>query len=56
MASAIEVVSEAQCEAVAEIALNASVRLLRVGVDEILCLRIAEGLEAERQERRMGFR
>ena len=35
----------------AQIALDAEVSLLRVGVDEVLGLRIAEGLEAQRQER-----
>ena len=57
MASAIEVVGEAERESLAEIALDGDVRLLRVGVDEILGLRIAEGLEAQRQERgRSRFR
>ncbi len=51
VASAVEVVGEAEGESVAEIVLDAEVRLLRVGVDEILRLRISEGLEGERQER-----
>ena len=50
MASAVEVVCQAESIAVAEIALDGEVRLLRVGVNEILGLRITEGLEAERQE------
>ena len=34
----------------AEIALEGEIRLLRVRIHKVLCLRIAEGLEAERQE------
>ena len=52
MTSAIEVVGEIQSEAAAEVALDAEVRLLRVRVNEILRLRIAKGLEAQRQESR----
>ena len=52
MTSAIEVVGEAESEAATQIALDGEVRLLRVRVNEILRLRIAEGLEAERQESR----
>ena len=52
MPSAIEVIGETQSEAVAQIALQGEVRLLRVGVDKVLRLRIAKGLESQRQERR----
>ena len=50
VAPAVEVVGQTESEAVAKIALDGEVGLLRVGVHEILSLRIAEGLEAERQE------
>ena len=50
MTSAIEVVSDVQGKAAAEITLNAEIGLLSVGVYEILSLRIAERLEAQRQE------
>ncbi len=50
MASAIEVVGETEGEAAAQVAFQREVRLLRVGVHEILGLRIAEGLEGQRQE------
>ena len=50
--SAIEVVGEAESESSAKIALDGEVRLLRVGVDEVLRLRVAEGLKTQRQERR----
>ena len=46
MTSAVEVVGKAKSEAVTEIAFDRDVRLLRIGVDEVLGLRIAEGLEA----------
>ena len=52
MASAIEVVSQVEGEAVAQILLDAEVGLLRVGVNEILGLWIAEGLKGQRQEGR----
>src|ERR1035438_3376292 len=51
---AVEVVTNAQCEAVAEIAFDGQVRLLGVRIDEILGLRITERLEGQRQERRGG--
>ncbi len=51
MASAVKVVSQTKCEAVAQIALYAEIRLLRIRVDKILRLRIAKWLEAQRQER-----
>ena len=50
MASAVEVVSQAESEAAAEILLQGQVRLLRVGVNKILRLRIAEGLKCQRQK------
>ena len=53
MASAIEVVGKTQSEAAAEIAFHGDVCLLRVCVDEVLGLRIAEGLKGERQEGRI---
>ena len=51
MTSAVEVVSEAECESVAQIALNTDIGLLRVRIHKILTLRIAEGLKSKRQER-----
>ena len=51
MTSAIEVVSDVQGKAAAEITLNAEIGLLSVGVYEILSLRIAERLEPERKTR-----
>ena len=46
VAAAVEVVSQTEGEATAEVALDGQVRLLRVGIDEVLGLRIPEGLEA----------
>ncbi len=51
MTSAVEVVGEAECESVAQIALNTDIGLLRVRIHEILPLRIAKGLKSKRQER-----
>ena len=53
VASAVEVIGETQCVSIAEIALDAQVRLLRIRVDEVLRLRIAEGLESEAGRRWM---
>ncbi len=52
MASAIEVVGQIESIAVAQIALDAEIGLLRIRVDKILRLRITKRLKAERQERR----
>src|SRR6185312_2182390 len=49
MASAIEVVGDVDCVTVPEFALHAKICLLRVRVNEILGLRISEGLECNRQ-------
>ena len=54
MATAVEVVGQTQSEPAAEIAFHREIGLLRVGVNKILGLRIAEGLEAQRQECRIG--
>src|SRR6266404_2985671 len=53
--SEVEVVGDAQGETTAKVALDGQIRLLRVGVNEVLCLRVAERLEAERQESRTGW-
>ena len=50
MASAIPVVCQAESKSTTEIPFDADICLLRVGVDEVLGLRIPEGLESERQE------
>ena len=52
VAAAVEVVGHAQGVATAEIVLDGEVRLLRVSVNEVLGLRITEGLEGKRQESR----
>ena len=49
MASAIEVVGQTEGVAAAEIALKGQVCLLRIRVDEVLGLRISEGLEGQRE-------
>ncbi len=54
MSSTVEVVGQAEGEAVAQVALGGQVRLLRIGVNEVLALRIAEWLEAEWQEGPLG--
>ena len=46
MASTVEVVGQIEGEAAAKIALEAEIRLLRIGIDEILRLRIAKRLKA----------
>ena len=46
MASAVEVVGQIQSKAAAQIALKAEVCLLRIGINKVLSLRIAEGLNA----------
>ncbi len=51
MASAVEVISQAEGVPAAQVALDGKVRLLRIGIHEISGLRISEGLEAQRQER-----
>src|SRR6266849_5340017 len=53
MSPPVEVIRKVQREAVAQVPLDAEVRLLRISIDKILGLRITEGLEAERQERRI---
>src|SRR5208282_181110 len=50
--STVEVVGQAQSETAAQILLESQVRLLRVGVNKVLGLRIAEGLKRQREERR----
>ena len=50
MPSEVEVISEAKSVAVAEVTFQSDVRLLRICVDEVLGLRIAEGLEAQWQK------
>ena len=50
MPSAVEVVSQIQGKSVAQIAFDADIDLLRIGINEILGLRIAKWLEGERQE------
>src|SRR5579862_3731442 len=47
--SAVEVVSEAQRKASAQIALNRHIRLLRIRIDKVLRLRITERLEGQRK-------
>ncbi len=51
MPAGIEVVAQAERHVVSQVLLESQVRLLRVGVDEILCLRIAERLEGNREGR-----
>src|SRR5579864_7615018 len=48
--SAIEVVCQTESESATEIPFDGHIRLLRVGVDEVFGLGIAEGLESQRQE------
>src|SRR5208283_4386592 len=52
MASAVEVVRQIEVEAIAKVAFDAEIGLLRIGVDEVLGLRITEGLRDQRKERR----
>src|SRR3984957_10752199 len=49
MASAVEVVADAERIAVAQVALDVQIRLLRIGIDKILGLRITERLESQRK-------
>ncbi len=49
MPSEVEIISNAESVTVAEVLFQRDVRLLRIRVDEVLRLRVAEGLEAERQ-------
>ena len=51
MASAIEVVSEAERELVPQVLLKRKVCLLRVGINKIFRLRVTEGLKCQRKER-----
>ena len=51
MAATVKVVSHAEGEAIAQVAFDGQVRLLRVGVNEVLGLRIAEGLERQRERK-----
>ena len=51
--STVEIVGQAERIPVPQIALNAHIRLLRVGVNEIRRLRISERLESKRQESRL---
>src|SRR6266567_260205 len=50
MAPAVEIIGKTESEAPTEIAFYGDVGLLRIGVDEVLGLRIAEGLESEREK------
>src|SRR5947207_4188723 len=50
MSAAVKVVSQAECETVAEVLFNAKVHLLRVGINKPFALRIAERLESKREE------
>src|SRR2546425_8924617 len=53
MAATVIVVSERQREIAAKVALDAEVGLLRVGVHEILALRISERLKAQWKKSRL---
>ena len=50
MAATVKVVAHVESEATAEVALDGQVRLLRIGVHEVLGLRVPEGLEEQRQK------
>src|ERR1035438_2611522 len=52
MPPAIEVVRQAERVPRSQVPFNSKVHLLRIGIHEILCLRISEWLEAHRQKRR----
>ena len=54
MAAKVKVVGQTEGEAIAKVALDGQVRLLRIGVDEVLGLRVTEGLEAQWQESPLG--
>ncbi len=54
MAAEVKVVGQADGEAIAKVALHGQIGLLRIGVDKVLGLRVAEGLEPERQEGSSG--
>ena len=49
MAATVKVVAQAEGEAIAEVALDGQVRLLRVGVNEVLSLRVTERLGEQRK-------
>ena len=52
MSATIEVVSQIEGKSTAKVLFDAKVRLLRVGIDEVSRLGIAEGLEGKWQEGR----
>ena len=51
VASTIKVVGQAEGRVVAQIVLECEVRLLRIRIHKILCLRVTKGLERQRKER-----
>ena len=52
MPTAVEIVGDAKCEIVPQVALESEIRLLRVGIDEVLGLRISERLKRQWEETR----
>src|SRR5258708_12213669 len=52
MSPAVEVVGQTQGISAAEIVLDGKIRLLRVRIDKVLGLRVAEGLEPDRERSR----
>ena len=50
MATKVEIVGDADSHAVAKVAFQRQICLLRIGINEIIALRITKRLEAERQE------